>query len=98
MHLKIKDKNQLINYLYSESLMGFNKGTCQLKKANEKISATLYCDKQQISCQELLGLKDQLLKSDIKLINIYSSSRESIITAKSLKINGIFTDKDLDKL
>ena len=58
MHLKIKDKNQLINYLYSESLMGFNKGTCQLKKANEKISATLYCDEEKISCKELLLLKE----------------------------------------
>tara|TARA_Y100001978_G_scaffold177724_1_gene171387 strand:- start:92 stop:742 length:651 start_codon:yes stop_codon:yes gene_type:complete len=97
MHLKIKDKNQLINYLYSESLMGFNKGTCQLKKTNEKISATLYCDEEKISCKELLLLKEFLLKSNINLENIYSSSRETVITAKFLKINGIFSKKNFDK-
>ena len=58
MHLKIKDKNQLINCLYSESIIGFNKGTYQFKKANEKISATLYCDEEKISCNELLLLKE----------------------------------------
>tara|TARA_Y100001978_G_scaffold42124_1_gene37553 strand:- start:46 stop:699 length:654 start_codon:yes stop_codon:yes gene_type:complete len=97
MQLNITENNKLICCFYSESIRGLNKAIYQIDTDNKKISAVLYCDDKKIYCHELLGLKEQLLKSDIKLINIYSSSRESIITAKSLKINGIFSDKNFDK-
>tara|TARA_B100000212_G_scaffold295913_1_gene239112 strand:- start:21 stop:674 length:654 start_codon:yes stop_codon:yes gene_type:complete len=97
MHLKIKENNKLISSFYSESIVGLNKAIHQINPANKKISATLYCNEKKISSDELLGLKELLLKSNIELINIYSSSRESIITAKSLKINGIFSHKNLDE-
>ena len=96
MHLKIKDNNQLTSFFYSESLMGFNKSVDQIDTNNKKISAELYCDEEKISCNSLLELKELLKKSNIKLINMYSSSRESVITAKSLKINGIFSTKNFD--
>ena len=96
MQLNITENNKLICCFYSESIRGLNKAIYQIDTHNKKISAVLYCDDKKIYCHELLGLKEQLLKSDIKLINIYSSSRESIITAKSLKINGIFSPKNID--
>ena len=97
MHLTIKINNQLIKSYYSESIKGFNQTTYQIDKINKKISAHLYCDEKKISCKELLELKELLLKSNIRLTNIYSSSRESVIAAKFLKINGVFSDENIDK-
>tara|TARA_B100000212_G_scaffold88546_1_gene64861 strand:- start:271 stop:924 length:654 start_codon:yes stop_codon:yes gene_type:complete len=98
MHLIIKDNNKLINCFYSESITGFNKAICQMDAISKKISATLYCEGKQLSCKEISGLKELLMKSNIRLTNIYSSSRESVITAKSLKTNGIFSTKNFDRL
>ena len=98
MHLHIKENNKLINCFYSESIKGLNKSIYQIDTVNKNISANLYCYEKKISCSELFGFKEFLLKSNIKLKNIYSSSRESVITAKSLKINGIFSHNNFDKL
>ena len=97
MYLEIKENNKLINCFYSESITGLIKHFYQIETANKKISAILHCDETKISCSELLGLKELLLKSNIKLTNIYSSTRETVITAKSLKINGIFSHEKFNK-
>ena len=97
MQLNIKNNNKLINCFYSESITGLNKAIDQIDTINKNINATLYIDEKKISCYELLGFKELLLKSNIKLTNIYSSSRESVITAKSLQINCNLSDKYFDK-
>ena len=97
MHLNIEDDHKLINCFYSESITGLKKAIYQIDTVNKKINASLYCYDKKISCTDLLGLKVLLMKSNIKLKNIYSSSRESVITAKSLKINGIFSQNNFDK-
>ena len=97
MHLNIKENNKIISCFYSESITGLNKAIHKINKDNKKISATLFANEKKISCNELLGLKELLLKSNIKLTNIYSSSRESVITANSLKMNGIFSHENFDK-
>ena len=98
MHLNIEDDHKLINCFYSESITGLNKAIYPIDTLNKKISATLYCDEKKISSNELLGLKELLLKANIKLTNIYSSSRETVIAAKSLKIGGIFSQKNFHKI
>ena len=97
MRLKIKDNNKLINCFYSEYITGLNKAIYQIDSDNKNINATLYIDEKKISCDELLGLKELLLKSNIKLTHIYSSRRESVITAKSLQINSNFSNEYFDK-
>ena len=97
MRLKIKDNNKLINCFYSKSITELNKAIYQIDSDNKNINATLYIDEKKISCDELLGLKKLLLKSNIKLTHIYSSSRESVITAKSLQINSNLSNKYFDK-
>ena len=93
MHLYIEDNyNNFTSCFYSESITGLTKAIYQIDPDN-KISATLYCYEKKICCKELILLKELLLKSNIKLSNIYSSCRESIITAKSLKINSVFQKK-----
>ena len=94
MHLDIKENNKFINCFYSKSMAGIFKAIDQIKMINKKLSANLYCHEEKISAKELLDLKEQLLKSDIKLNNIYSSSRESVIAAKSIKMNGIFSQNN----
>ena len=94
MHLYIKENSKFINCFYSESIMGLSKAISQIDTNNKKISATLDCYKQIVSHKELLGLKELLLKSNITLSEIYSSSRESVITANSLKINGVFSQNN----
>ena len=97
MRLKIKDNNKLINCFYSKSITELNKAIYQIDTDNKNINATLYIDEKKISCDELLGLKELLLKSNIKLTHIYSSCRESVITAKSLQINSNFSIEYFDK-
>ena len=97
MYLNIQENNVLINSFYSKSIAGFNKAIYQITTVNKNLNATLYCNETKISCDELLELLELLMKSNIKLTNIYSSSRETVITAKSLEINGIFSDKNFDK-
>ena len=96
MHLNIKENNKLISSFYSESIKGFAKAISQSNAVSEETIAILYCYEKKISCSELILLKELLLKSNIKLTNIYSSSRESVITAKSLKMNGIFSYQKFD--
>ncbi len=98
MQLKIKDNNKLINCFYAEAIWELNKAIYQIDTVHKNISATLYLDKTKISCDELLGFEELLLKSNIKLTHIYSSCRESIITAKSLKINCNFSNENFDKI
>ena len=98
MHLNFKENNKLISCFYSESILEMNQAIYQIDSVNKKISATLYCNEKKISSIELLGLKELLLKSNINLINIYSSIRETVIAANSLKINGIFSREDFDKI
>ena len=97
MYLNIQENNILINSFYSKSIAGFNKAIHQITTVNKNTKAILYCNETKISCDELEVLLEFLKKSDIKLTNIYSSSRETVITAKSLKINGIFSDRNFDK-
>ena len=97
MHLHITENNKPTEYFYSESLMGFSRAINNIDTINKTINASLYCYERKISINELLGLKELLKKSNINLINIYSSSRESLITAKFLKINGIFSQNNFDK-
>ena len=98
MHLNIKDNDKVIYCFNSDSITGLNKAVDKIDKQNKKIYANLYCYEKIISAKELLGLNDLLLKSNIKLTNIYSSSRESVITARSLKIKGILSFNNFDKL
>ena len=98
MHLHIKEDYKIISCFYSESITGLNKAINKIDTANKKISATLFCYEQKISCNELLRLKELLQELNIKLTDIYSSSRESVITAKSLKMNGIFSQKNFEKI
>jgi len=98
MHLNINENNKLISCFYSESITGINKAIDQIDATNKKICATLYCNEKKISSYELLVLKELLMKSNIKLTNIYSSTRETVIAAISLRINGIFSHKNFDKI
>ena len=98
MHLSFKENNKLISYFYSESIIEMNKAKYQIDTANKKIIATLYCNEKKISTNELLVLKELLLKSNIKLTNVYSCTRETVIAANSLKINGIFSHKNFEKI
>ena len=97
MHLYINENNKCINCFNSESIAGICKAIDQIEIINKKLTANLYCYEEKISANELLGLKELLLKSDIKLINIYSSSRESVISAKSIRMNGIFSQNNFYK-
>ena len=96
MQLIIKENHKCISF-FSNTIVGFNKYINQIDTVNKKISADLYCNEKKIFCNELLALKELLINSNIKLTNVYSSSRASIISANSLKINSIFSYENFDK-
>ena len=97
MHLLIKENSKFISSFYSESIIGLKKAAYQIELVDKKFIASLYCYEKKISCKELLELKDFLAKSNISLENVISSSRESVIAAKSLKINGIFSHDKFER-
>jgi len=97
MQLNIHENNKYKSCFYSESIAEFNKAIHQIDTDNKKFSAMLNCYEKKLSCDEILGLKQSLLKSNIKLTNISSSSRETVVAAKSLKINAIFYKDVFDK-
>ena len=91
MYLTLEKKNKkIINYFYAESLCKLNESIREIKSFDISLNATLYTYKEEITCNQLLKLKNLLIKSNITLIEIYSNSRESIITAESIKIHGKF--------
>ena len=96
MQLIIKENHKFISF-FSDTIVGFNKYINQIDTVNKKISADLYCNEKKIFCNELLVLKELLINSNIKLTNVYSSSRESIISANSLKMNSIFSYGNFDE-
>mgnify|MGYP001215637125 CR=1 FL=1 len=98
MYLTLKGKNKnIINHFSAESLFQLNKDLNEINYFNNVVYATLHSFEEKLSCDELSQLKQSLSNFNIQLICIISTSRESIITAKSLKINGIYSNNNLEK-
>ena len=65
----------------------------ELNTLEQPATAILFTDNEKISSLELSKFNHELKKLNIKFINIYSNSRETVLSAKSLKINSILTNK-----
>ena len=90
MRLILKDKN-FVHYktIYFES---FNLKILLLEIKNMKtnLNATLFTFDKNISCIELQNLCKTLIEFKIRLVSIVTSSRETNVSAKHLKINSDF--------
>ena len=53
-------------------------------------TANLFTANEQITCCELVKLKLILEKNNIKFLHIYSNSRETVLSGKSLKVNSTY--------
>ena len=64
----------------------------ELPNLKKPITADLIANREKINSRELVKLIINLEKLDIKLVNIYSDYRETILSGKSLKINSTLID------
>ena len=98
MYLSIEKKNrEIINYFFADNLYNLKKNIKEFDYFNQPVNANLHCEKESFSYSELLELKNSLLKNNIFLICIFSNNRESLITAKSLKLDAIYLNNRFDK-
>ena len=88
--------NQFIMSFSSNELKNFQDISEELHFSKGKLTANIVIPDQIINSQELSDLKINLEKLNIKLSKVYTSNRETLITAKSLKIESNFLkEKDL---
>ena len=69
----------------------------ELSKLRKPLNANLITFNEKINSEELMKLISNLEQLDIKLVHIYSNSRETILTGKSLKINATLVDGKAQK-
>ncbi len=96
MNLTLEKDNKVIKYLIAQSLLELIKDLNYISYFNRTVNATLHCFDQKFSCSDLKHLKNLLNELNIKLICIVSNEREALISAKSLKINGIYSKNSLN--
>ena len=75
------------NKIYFDSLPLKKEMLINPNDKEESLNASLFTYEKTLVCHELLEIKKFLEEADIKLTSIFSSSRETILSAKSLKIN-----------
>ena len=98
MHLVLEENKKIINYLFAESIFQLTSNINQTSNPKRKVNATLYTHAEKLSFDEIILLRNKLIKSNIKLSTVISDSKEVIIATKSLKIEGIHTNSKFDEL
>tara|TARA_Y100000766_G_C18769620_1_gene537748 strand:- start:238 stop:900 length:663 start_codon:yes stop_codon:yes gene_type:complete len=91
--LTLEENNDKKNQIYAESLYDLDEYIKNLNFYNNPVNASLYAYEINMSCVDLLNIKNNLDKLNIKLNYILSNSRDLIISAKSLKINSVLSSE-----
>ena len=94
MQLILSDEN--FEYYRTIHFESFDLKTSLLgiKNIKTNLNATLSTFDKNISCSELQNIRTALDEYEIKLVSIVTSSRETNVSAKHLKINTDFNSKD----
>ena len=98
MHLVIEENKKIINYLFAESIFQLTSNINETSILKSKVNATLYINEEKPSFDEIITLRNKLIESNIKLLKVISDSKEVIIAANSLKIEGIYSNNRFDEL
>ena len=98
MHLVLEENKKIIDYLFAESIFELTSNINQKSILKRKINATLYIHDEKVSFDQIIILRNQLIKLNIKLLSVISDSKEVIIATKSLKIEGIYSHSKFDEL
>ena len=93
--LTLEENNDKKNQIYAESLYDLDEYIKNLNFYNNPVNASLYAYESNMSCVDLLNIKNNLDKLNIKLNYILSNSRDLIISAKSLKINSVLSSEGI---
>ena len=98
MHLVIEENKKIINHLFAESIFQLTSNINETSILKSKVNATLYINEEKLSFDEIITLRNKLIESNIKLLKVISDSKEVIIAANSLKIEGIYSNSKFDEL
>ena len=89
MKLILEKNNILINSFSKISILDYEQLKPLLLRVGENVKATIFSYDLSLSCNQLQKIIDVLGEARITLNVIYSSSRETIVSAKSLRVNAI---------
>lgn len=88
MKIIIQDNyNNEINYFSLKSISDCERYLSQFKKFDKECTSTLHLYEKRLTYEDLIEIKNVLSKSNIQLRNILTNSRETLISAKFLKLN-----------
>ena len=91
MKLILENTNKSLLKSFSQiSINDFEELKLELMRFGNKSEATIFVDNSHLNYDELKKIKYILEEANIKLKPIYSSSRETILSAKAIKIDAIF--------
>tara|TARA_Y100001978_G_scaffold195100_1_gene202945 strand:+ start:85 stop:744 length:660 start_codon:yes stop_codon:yes gene_type:complete len=90
MIIILKEPNQSKKNHYSKSFEELEKFINKINPKKNLLLATIYLFDSSLTCDELLRMKKNFLNSNIPIKAFITNSRESLISAKFLKINAFF--------
>lgn len=91
MKLILENKNKSLIKSFSQIyIKDFEELKSEFKKFGNNSQATIFADNTHLKCNELKRIKNILEEVNIKLNLVYSCCRETILSAKSIKIEAIF--------
>ena len=99
MKLILRNKaNDFIKSIFFDKFEPYQNLTAELSVIKKAAAATLITTNEKINSYELAKLKLTLEKLSIKLTDVYSDNRETVLSGNSLKIKSILMDiKELKK-
>ena len=91
MKIILEDTNNLREAFYSKSFEELEQFIKNINPKKDLLNITVYAFGTNLKCDELEQIKQLFLNANIRFKAFLTNSRESLISAKSLQINAIFS-------
>ena len=94
MIIILEEANYCKKTYYSKSFEELEKFIKNVNPKNYLLVATIYSFEANITCNELIKMKNIFSNSNIRIKAFLTNSRESLVSAKFLNINAFFSWKE----
>ena len=94
MIIILEEANYYKKTYHSKSFEELEEFINKVNPKNYSLLATIYSFETKLTCNELVEMKNIFSKSNIRIKEFFSNSRESLISAKFLHINAFFSWKE----
>jgi len=94
MIIILEEANYCKKTYYSKSFEELEKFINNVNPKNYLLLATIYSFETNLTCNELIEMKNIFSNSNIRIKAFFTNSRESLVSAKCLNINAFFSWKE----